>query len=265
MLDHYLPGKEKIYYRKNDFKKNRKTIIFVHGLYGSSSAWLPYEKIFEKKYNVLSIDLRGHGKSFRPKKTKDYAIEKFSEDLYKIIKKEKITRSILVGHSFGNLISLNFVKEHEDMVKALILISPDAAPAKRKIIISFLYLFYIINFFPLIKKTGTHVDYKKYHDTGDWNIKRMIADIKNTGLRSFLFSTIKAYNFDIEEYLPKIKIPVLIIHGGKDTVFPIKASIRINRAIKHSKLKIFTDSDHIIVLNNVSELSNEINNFITSL
>ena len=72
MEECYLEGNEKIYYRKNKFLK-RPTIVFVQGLSGTSSGWIPYEKILGKKYNVLSLDLRGHGKSFRPKYFKDYS------------------------------------------------------------------------------------------------------------------------------------------------------------------------------------------------
>lgn len=36
--------KDKIYYRCNKFTKTRKTLVLVHGLTGSSSAWIPYEK-----------------------------------------------------------------------------------------------------------------------------------------------------------------------------------------------------------------------------
>ena len=71
-----------IYYRMNDFKPDRKTLVFVHGMSGSSSAWIEYEEKFSKEYNVLTYDLRGHGKSHRYKKFNDYEIDKFTEDLY---------------------------------------------------------------------------------------------------------------------------------------------------------------------------------------
>jgi len=110
MEEKYLGTKNRIFYKKNNFNNKRKTLVFVHGLSGSSSAWEPYEKKFESNFNVLTFDLRGHGKSFRPKKISGYLIEKFSEDLYKLVKYEKINNFILIGHSFGNLIVLDFLK-----------------------------------------------------------------------------------------------------------------------------------------------------------
>ena len=61
MKEHFF--EDRIYYRTNEFKSDRLTLVFVHGVSGSSSAWLPYEKIFENKYNVLTYDIRGHGLS----------------------------------------------------------------------------------------------------------------------------------------------------------------------------------------------------------
>ena len=107
--------KEEIYFRKNN-SINGETIIFIHGLSGSSSAWMLYEKKLNKMYNIISLDLRGHGKSFRPKKLKDYSIRLFSNDIYNLAKKEKLSKFILVSHSFGNLITLDFAKKHQKML-----------------------------------------------------------------------------------------------------------------------------------------------------
>ncbi len=266
MEECFLEGKERIYYRKNKFLK-RHTIVFVHGLSGSSSAWLPYESKFKNKFNVLSFDLRGHGKSFRPDRLSAHSITYFASDLYRIIKKENIKKFIMVAHSFGNFIALDFINKHQKMLKALILISADASLAKRKriqIIRPFFTISKLINYFPQIKKKGKHVDYKKYIATGDWNISRMFVDIKNTGLRTHIFSLYNAYSFNCN-YLHKIKIPTLIIHGKKDTIFPIKAGIQLNKSIKNSKLIIFENANHIIVLNNFKELYEELNEFIKSL
>ena len=54
-----------IYYTKyvSDNSNNRKWITFVHGAGGSSTIWFKQIKYFSKKYNLLLLDLRGHGDS----------------------------------------------------------------------------------------------------------------------------------------------------------------------------------------------------------
>lgn len=263
MEEKYLGIKNRIFYRKNKFNPKHKTLVFVHGLSGSSSAWVNYEKRFEKEFNVLTFDLRGHGKSFRPEKISEYSIEKFSEDLYSLVRHEKISDFILIGHSLGNLIVLDFLKKHQNLVRSVIFIGAEYAPSKRKFskIITPLFLITpILNFFGLKKKFG-QVDYSNYKKTGDWNIRRMHADIKNTGLKSYIYSTKHAYGFNAENYLSKIKIPVLIIHGDKDTIFPISSARKMASKIKSSKLVLFKGADHIIPLNYYEKLSKEIEKF----
>ena len=263
MEEHYL---NKIYYRKNKFLK-RPTIIFVHGLSGSSSAWFKYEDKFEKKYNILSFDLRGHGKSLRPERFNDYAIHKFSEDLHKIIKKEKLSKFILVSHSFGNLIALDFLKKYQKLMKAVIFVSPDYAPSRRllaKIVRLFLSFLRPLTWMSY-KKQGDHIDYSNYIGTGDWNLRRMYADVSNTGLKSYLNSTIHSYYFNEEKFLREIKIPTLIIHGKKDSIFLVESSKIMVQRIKHSRLILLNNADHIIVLNHFERLSSEIERFVDSL
>ncbi len=264
----YLKGKEKICYTKNDHTLNRRTALFIHGLGGSSSAWKRYEKKFENEFNTLSFDLRGHGKSFRPSIPTDYTIDKFSNDLYKIIKKERLHKIILVSHSFGNLITLHFIKHHQNLVKAIILVSADASPEKMKRVHLLSPLFMaatLFDYIPQIKKTGRHVDYKKYSQTGDFNIRRMTTDIINTGIRSYALSMKQVYAFDIENFLTKIKIPALIIHGDKDKIFPPASGIKISKAIKGSQFILFRGSDHILIFNTFDKLATEIERFIKSL
>src|SRR5690348_17054682 len=97
-----------IYYRTNEFK-DRPTLIFVHGLTGSSSAWFPYEREFEEDYNLLTFDLRGHGRSEKPKHYRDYAISEFVADLEDLIDRLAIKEFNLISHSFGTVIALPFL------------------------------------------------------------------------------------------------------------------------------------------------------------
>lgn len=238
--------------------------MFIHGLSGSSSAWNEYENYFKNRYNIISLDLRGHGKSFRPENISDYEFKKFSEDIYNILKKENIKETNIISHSLGSLIAIQFHKDYPKIVNSMLLISPHYAPNKikfSKLLLSFIKtikLVLIIN----KKKKGNHVNYKNYQNTGDWNLRRMYADIKNTGLKSFIYSTIKSYEVDYEEYIKTIKTPAWIVHGKKDTIFPISGSENISKILKNSKIIILDNANHIIVLNNFKELSKIINKFM---
>ena len=102
---------DRIYYRTNEFKPDRLTLVFSHGVSGSSSAWIPYEKIFENKYNILFYDIRGHGKSKKYPNYSDYEIKNFAEDLHDLITHLKIKKFILISNSFAGLIAFGIFEK----------------------------------------------------------------------------------------------------------------------------------------------------------
>ena len=256
---------EKIYYRTNEFDVVKPTLVFVHGLSGSSSAWVKYEEKFEKHYNILSFDLRGHGKSTKPKKYEEYEIWKFVEDLHQLLDFLDIKKPILVSHSFGTLIALGFLMKYQNDLLAAIFLSPGFVVGKRfldKIVKPFLTFTHVLEILPFSSKPAGHIDYSKYLNTGDWNIPRMIADIGNTSLRVYLHCTKQSYAFDAEDFLSKIRVPVLLMHGKKDTIFPMENSIFMAHKIPNSRLSLLDDANHILPLNFFPEVSQEIQNFV---
>ena len=256
-----------IYYRENKSSAaDRPTLVFVHGLSGSSSAWLKYEEVFKNDHNIISIDLRGHGKSLKFKNFSDYQISELAEDLNSIVNHLKLDKFILISHSFGTLAVLEFMKKYQNKLLSSVFISPNHFVEERKLARLFQLPVWImktiIGFWPFFKKNGIHLDYLKYANTGDWNLRRMFFDIRNTSLKVYFYSLLHSYGADYRQFLEKIKIPVLIIHGNKDTVFPVKGSIMMSKMIKNSKLVIIEDSDHIIVFNKFPKVLAAIKDFL---
>ena len=253
--------KKGIYYRMNEFERNRPTLLFIHGLSSSSSAWIDYEKKFENKYNIVLPDLRGHGNSHKLKSYDDYKISKLADDIYDLVTHLNLEKFFLISHSFGTLIALEFLVSHQDRVRGAIFLSPSSNAGKRvavKIIKPFLGLGHL---FPARNNKG-HVEYSKYKGTGDWNIWRLSADILNTSTRVYLFCTKQSYGFNRENFLEKIHIPTLLIHGKDDTIFPVENSVLMDKKMKNSELILLDNTDHIIVLNNASEICAAIENFV---
>lgn len=256
-----------IYYRVNEFRTDRPTLVFVHGLSGSSSAWAEYENKFEKDYNILCLDLRGHGKSAKSGSYENYKIEKFSQDIRDLTAYLDIKKLILISHSFSTLVALDFLAKYQNMLASSVFLSPGfrvSSAKTAKIIRPVIQLFAkLYNIMPSYSsRIGGHVDYSKYKNTGDWNLRRMFADVKNTTLRIYLFCLGQSYEFSGENFLDKINIPVLLVHGKNDTLFPVENSIIMSEKIRDSKLILLDDADHILVLNNFPEVSEAIENFI---
>ena len=108
------------------YKKNisNEWVTFVHGAGGSSSIWYKQIRDYKKHFNVLLLDLRGHGKSKYSIKNvfeNKYTFSSISNDIIKVLKKEKIKSSHFVGISLGTILIRHIAEFYPKMVKSMIL------------------------------------------------------------------------------------------------------------------------------------------------
>jgi pimeloyl-ACP methyl ester carboxylesterase len=83
----------------NVYGTGNTSLIFIHGWSCDSRYWKNQTSMFSKNYQVITIDMAGHGHSSLNRI--DYTMLSFAEDIKAVIDKEKIDRAILIGHSMG--------------------------------------------------------------------------------------------------------------------------------------------------------------------
>ena len=104
--------------------KSTQWVTFVHGAGGSSSIWHKQLRSFKAEYNILVLDLRGHGKSkialkevTKPK----YTFDVITEDVVEVIDYLNIEKSHFVGISLGTILIRNLAEKHPNRVESMIL------------------------------------------------------------------------------------------------------------------------------------------------
>lgn len=99
-------------------------ITFIHGAGGSSSIWFKQIRYFSKNFNLLLIDLRGHGasKSFikNPFDTK-YTFESITGDIVEVLDQLKIEKSHFVGISLGTILIRQLAEMQPKRVSKMIM------------------------------------------------------------------------------------------------------------------------------------------------
>jgi sigma-B regulation protein RsbQ len=75
------------------------TLLFVHGSFLDETIWYSQVDYFSSSYQVVTIDLAGHGKSGNNRNT--WTIEQFGQDVIALIKVLQLKNVILIGHSMG--------------------------------------------------------------------------------------------------------------------------------------------------------------------
>ena len=90
-------------------------VTFVHGAGGSSSIWFKQIRDFKKQYNVLLLDLRGHGDSNAPIKKafkQHYTFKSIANDVMEVLDHLKIKTSHFVGISLGTIVIRQLGPKH---------------------------------------------------------------------------------------------------------------------------------------------------------
>jgi len=99
--------------------RSNKWITFIHGAGGNSSIWFNQVRFFKAYFNVLLIDLRGHGKSEVSPKGKEYTFEIIIDDILNVLDHNKIEKSHFVGISLGSILIQKMIQLHSNRVEKI--------------------------------------------------------------------------------------------------------------------------------------------------
>jgi len=101
-----------------------RTIVLLHGFLGSSKIWKEFVPRLSKRFQVLTVDLLGHGAS----DCLGYAhnMELHAESINSLLSHLKIRKAVFVGHSMGGYVGLAFAEKYPDKVLGLMLVNSSA-------------------------------------------------------------------------------------------------------------------------------------------
>jgi len=230
------------------------TVILLHGLGGSTQAWMFNIAPLAEKYHVVVPDQIGFGKSDKP--LVNYRIRTYVDFLDQFCKQLKIERASLVGNSMGGWIAAAYTAAFPDRVDKLVLVDAAGyAPPKDLDPRTF----YSLN--PTTRE-GTkvllsRVFYGKAFQT-DAAIEQAIAARLAAGdgytIKSITESIIRGEDL-LDETVKTIKRPTLIIWGRQDGLVPLAQGEHFNKDIAGSKLIIIEQCGHIPNLEKAAEFN----------
>jgi esterase len=100
-----------------------QAIVILHGLFGSSDNWLTIGKALSEQYQVYLLDLPNHGRSPH---SDQFNYKAMVEAVEQFIQEEKIENPVIIGHSMGGKVAMNFALQHPELFDKLIVV--DIAP-----------------------------------------------------------------------------------------------------------------------------------------
>ncbi len=261
---------QNIYYETCYAHETAPVIVLVHGIGGDVDGLLPVRDILIKNgFSTVALDLRGHGYSSHPASAKHYTMDLFSRDILHVIDAEGLDTVILVGHSGGAVLVLDFALRYPERIKTLVLLGGSyLAPSflrsrvARRVADGLVALGAYLSPPPFALRHSTYPPGKFYPDYDPWGLARNLV---RHSLRSYLWMGRELMNIQFEDRLGEIRMPTLIVVGEKDSIYPLAISRAMHENISNSTLRIIPDANHVIVLNNIDETAGHIIDFVRGL
>ena len=235
---------------------NKETIVFLHGSGLSHIVWSLAEQFFSSKnYNVLSIDLPGHGNSDGPCLD---SVEKIADWMEKVFDKLKLKNLILVGHSQGCLEILEYSSRYKERLKKLVFVGGS-------------------------NKMPVHPDLIELAQSGHSDAVKLMMKWGYEGSKKFIggnpvekiiqsprdISEILAVDLNAcnnysngSEAAKVIDLPSMLIFGELDKMVNLESGKKFSNLIKNSTTHVIKGCGHMIMIEKAFEMREKILEFL---
>ena len=235
---------------------NKDTIVFLHGSGLSHIVWSLAEQFFSSKnYNVLSIDLPGHGNSDGPCLD---SIEKIADWMEKVFDTLKLKNLILVGHSQGCLEILEYSSRYKERLKKLVFVGGS-------------------------NKMPVHPDLIELAQSGHSDAVKLMMKWGYEGSKKFIggnpvekiiqsprdISEILAVDLNAcnnysngSEAAKVIDLPSMLIFGELDKMVNLESGKKFSNLIKNSTTHVIKGCGHMIMIEKAFEMREKILEFL---
>jgi 2-hydroxy-6-oxonona-2,4-dienedioate hydrolase len=220
----------------------RPSIVMLHGLIVSSRYMLPTALQLAPSYHVYIPELPGFGKSQKP--THYQNLDEMADTLAAWMDAINLPSAILLGNSLGCQIIAHFAVRHPQKIVSAILISPTMDKYART----------------------------AHQEIARWllNITRepvsvypiVIRDFIDIGLPRFIATFHYGLQDRIENFLPQLHIPTLIVRGSRDPLVPQLWVELVASLPPQAQLVIIKGAGHNVNYNSPTSLTHSINTFL---
>jgi pimeloyl-ACP methyl ester carboxylesterase len=245
-------------------------VTFVHGAGGSSSIWFKQIRDFKSQYNVLLLDLRGHGNSKSTLKNafqKKYTFESITHDVLEVINHLKIEKSHFVGISLGTILIRQLAETHPERVQSMILGGAILKMNFRSQILMKLgnTFKYVLPYLVLYKFFAFVIMPKKSHKQSRL---LFINEAKKLYQKEFIkwFKLTAEINPLLKWFRQvELNIPTLYVMGEEDYMFLPSVRLVVEKHYKSSKLFVIEQCGHVVNVEQPMVFNTEVLSFIGSL
>ena len=205
------------------FDAQKPTVVFIHGVLNDHSVWILQSRYFANHgWNVLAIDLPGHGKSGGKAPA---TVQSAAESIVALLDAEGVSKAILMGHSFGSLIALHVAAENPSRVSQLAMVGTA----------------YPMRVSPALLEDSLNAPEKAIHMVNVFSHSTLAPPPSALGP-----GTCDQYDQG-EVDIAKVTCPTLFLLGQKDQMTPVKAAQSLIQLTKNGQVAYVNAGHQLMV------------------
>jgi pimeloyl-ACP methyl ester carboxylesterase len=235
------------------------TIVLIHGFCENSTCFNEQVFLLKDHYNIITIDLPGHGQS---PVIPSFSINDIADDVKSILDAENVNTCVLLGHSMGGYVALAFAKKYGQMLSGVGLLhstanaDSDERKAKRDQAIRLVQEkgaeMYVRNFIPPLFAQSTG---PKIVETRQASNKKITAETLIACL------TAMKNRDDSNHFLQETNLPCAFFVGKQDSLIPEVDMLGQAASTRIAKVVYLEDAAHMGMLEMPTPVADGINAF----
>ncbi|CDQ46062.1 MULTISPECIES: alpha/beta fold hydrolase [Mycolicibacterium] len=255
-----------------------EVLLLIHGMAGSAETWRAVLPQLAKKYRVIAPDLLGHGQSSKPRT--DYSLGAFAVGLRDLLDELGVRSATVVGHSLGGGVAMQFLYQHPEYCRRLVLIGsgglgPDVGWILRLLAAPGAELVMPVIAPPPVLRAGnavrswlTSVGLRSPRGAEIWNAYSSFADSETREAFLRTLRSVVDYRGQSVSALNRLNLrealPVLAIWGEDDNIIPVDHAYSALQARPDCRLEILPGIGHFAQVEAPFEVIELIDEFIST-
>ena len=233
-----------LYSERYGSASDRPAVLFLHGLGSSSGDWQLQTPVFAARRRVITVDLRGHGRS--PAPTGLSTVEDMAGDVAALLAAWDEPPVHVVGLSLGGCVALALGLHNRARVRSLTLVNTFGRlrPAGMRGAWRMLARLGLLAVAPMptvaAYVAGSLFPRPDQHQLYDEAVERLGRNTR----RNYLAGLQAAARFNVLHKLDRLDCPTLILAGDRDLTVPRSAAAALQRAIPGARLRLIADCGH---------------------
>ena len=231
-----------------------RPLLLIHGLGASVVTWRDNIGPLSRDFQVCALDLPGHGDSDKP--DFDYDPYNVARLVVQFTRSVDLDKPVVIGNSVGGALGLMLALRYPDLLSGLVLVGSAALGREVSTYVRLVSVPLLGEFLESSRVGGSKfMLYNVFHDPR-FVTQELLGELYRSrdmpGAKQAVVKVIRTTTgltgvrkeYVLVDELKRVKVPLMVVWGAQDQIFPVSHAYRASEAAPNARLKVFDQCGH---------------------